>query len=74
MLGIDEIRALLQEVKSMRRDSNAHFEILTKEVRKINENLEEIEKQNKERFDRRHAALKAELAKLEMHPAPRHHR
>jgi len=74
MMGIDEIKALLREVKGMRSDHNVRFDALTKEVRKVNDNLEEIERQNKERFDRYHAALKAELEPPQTHPTPRHHR
>ncbi len=74
MLGFDEIKALLEEVKGMRSDSDAHFKTLIEGVNRINKNLEEIEKQNKERFDRRNAALKAELGPTETRRIPRHHR
>lgn len=54
MLGMDKLDALLLAVERMRQDLNDKLGALIIEVRKINENLTEIEQQNKERFAQRH--------------------
>ncbi len=76
MLGIEEIKHLLTEVRGMRHDLNKHLGDLVEEVKKVNKNLVTIEEQNKERFAQRRAALKAELkSEPEERDAhkPRHH-
>ena len=58
MLGIDELRELLEEVKGMRADLKRLLGNLNEEVRKVNKNLEEIEEQNKIRFEQRHGTVR----------------